>query len=46
MLLEDRLTFLSDFFPGEGGRKKNKKVFKKSLKIFLKSPWISLLKDF
>ena len=34
LLLKGRLTKVSDFFPGERGRKKNKKVFRRSLKIF------------
>jgi hypothetical protein len=42
VLLKDRLTKVSDFFPGEGGLKKNKRVSRSSNKIFLKSPRISL----
>jgi len=33
-LLEGRLTQVSDFFPGEGVPKKNKKVFQKNKKYF------------
>jgi hypothetical protein len=35
-LLGGRLTLVSDFFPGERGRKKNKKVFRRSKKYFSK----------
>jgi hypothetical protein len=36
LLLGGRLTLVSDFFPGERGRKKNKKVFRRSKKYFSK----------
>ena len=38
LLLKCRLTQVSDFFPGEGDRKKNKKVFQKAQNIFKKVP--------